>query len=414
MEKPIEKIVSEIETYIKTQNINFLKETELNYKKFVYAVHFDAVRQYSKGYCMRMLVPEKDVLATFNNIPEMSGTKINEAFITQWVVPRNAHMHTSLYYHTLCLIYILAAKHNLEDLAKNALSLILFRIWNGRIIGAIKFCDADTMQYVTNVMMNQKFKAKIYPSPFEMLSEYFSPTIHQFYSKTVISNFSETKRLFEQCYARIKQVFRSNPITNLKTGEKKYASGLQPFYYKAKENGWKISTTKSNNSSEDYDVGENFSSSVYEEQINNVTAFIVMNHNPRYDDDFLEFLTNEIRGLNKASTLKLLMCMHDLKYNDSIQELLQNMFRRMGGLSQSSICNDTFYTDIIRVKIISSKHTQDVINIKELCDSLLADIFVNKYEKKFAYNTVSDTQKSVYRKIVIYGLAYNIRRRLCS
>ncbi len=415
VEKPIDNVVADIENYIKTVDPNFLKTVEINYKKYIYNVHSDAVRQYSKGYCMRLMVPERDVLTTFNIIPEATGTRINEAFIQQWVVPRTAHMHTSLYYHILCLTYIIATKHKLDELAKNSLALLLFRIWNGRIIGVIKFCDPDTMAYVTNVMMNLKFKAKVYPSPFEMICEYFAPTIHTSYGDTVIRDYTETKRLFEQCYGRIKQVFRSNPITNLKTGEKKYASGLQPYYYKAKEQGLKISTMKSNDSSsEDYDISDNFSNSAYEEQINNVVSFIVMNHNPKYEETFLTFLGNEIRGLNKASTLKLLMCIHDLNYNDIIQELLQNIFRRMGSLSQNIICNDNFYKDVIQTRIISSKHTQDVINIKELSDSLLSDIFTNKYDKKFSYSSVSDTQKSVYRKIVIYGIAYNIRRRLCN
>ncbi len=415
MEKPIDNIVAEIEKYIQTSDVHFLKTVDMEYKKLIYNVHSDAVRQYTKGYCMRLMVPERDVLTTYNIVPDMSVTRINQAFSSQWVVPKNAHMHNSPYYHILLLTHLLAVKHKMEDLAKNSLSLILFRIWNGRIIGAIKYCDPDTMQYVTSVMMNNKFKAKLYPSPFEMISEYFSPTINTFYSKNVLSDSTETKRLFEQCYARIKQVFRSNPITNLKTGERKYGTGLQPYYYKAKEQGLKISTIKSgDSSSEDYDIGDSFTSSVYEDQINNVTVFIVMNHNPKYEEEFLNFLSGEIRGLNKSSTLKLLHCIHDLKYNDMVQEILQNIFRRMGNISQSIICNDNFYKDIIQSRIISSKHTQDVINIKEITDALLSDIFTNKYEKKFSYSTVSDTQKSVYRKIIIYGMAYNIRRRLCS
>lgn len=414
MEKPIDKLVNEIEDYVNKTDIHFLKKLDANYKKLIYMVHSDAVRQYSKGYCMRMMVPEKDVNSTFNIIPDMSLEKIGEAFKIQWVVPSEAHMHNSSYYHVLLLVHLLAVRNKLEDLSKNSISLILFRIWNGRIIGAIKYCDPDTMNYVTNVMMNNKFKAKLYPSPFEMICEYFTPTINNFYTKNVLSDSTETKRLFEQCYARIKQIFRSNPIMNLKSGERKYSSGLQPFYYKAKEQGLKISVSKTTSSgSEDYDIGDNFSSSVYEEQVNNVTIFIVMNHNPQYDDKFLSFLIDEIRGLNKQSTIKLLTCIHNLKYHDLIQELLQNMFRRFGSISQAIICSNTFYKDVIQSRIISSKHTQDVINIKELADSLLTDIFEEKYEKKFDYKSISDTQKSVYRKIIIYGLAYNIKKRLC-
>lgn len=412
MNKPIDNLVYEIENYIKA-NPTFLRSLDVEYKKLIYNVHSDAVRQYNKGYCMRLMVPEKEVLVSFSTIQDLSITRISEAFSSQWVVPKTAHMHNSPYYHILLLVNLVASKHGMDELAKNALSLLLFRIWNGRIIGAIKYCDADTMAYVTNVMMNNKFKAKLYSSPFEMICEYFTPTIFDFYSKTVIANSTETKRLFEQCYARIKQIFRSNPITNLKSGDTKYASGLQPFYYKAKEQGLKISTVR-NSGGEDSDITNSFTTSAYEDQINDVTVFIVMNDNPKYEDSFINFLGTEIRGLNKISTLKLLGCIHNLSYHDTIQELLQNIFRRMGGLSQSSICNDNFYTEIIQKKIISSKNTQDVMNIKEILDSLLADIFEKKYDKKMDYSSISDTQKSIYRKIVIYGISYNIRRRLCS
>jgi hypothetical protein len=414
MEKPIDKLIDEIEEYIKNVDMHFIKSLEAVYKKLIYNVHTDVVRQYNKGYCMRIMVPEREVLASLNSVPTLSNLKITEAFTTQWIVPKNAHMHNSTYYHILLLVHLIATKHNNNELAKSSLSLLLFRIWNGRIIGAIKFCDPDTMQYVTSVMMNNKFKAKLYPSPFEMITDYFTPTIHAFYTKNVLSDSTETKRLFEQCYARIKQVFRSNPMTNLKTGEKKYATGLQPYYYKCKEMGLKISTIKTSKNSDDYESSDSFNSSAYEDQINDVTVYIVMNDSPKYEDNFINFLVGEIRGLNKVSTVKLLNCIHHLQYHDIVQDLLQNLFRRFGSITQANMCGDDFYKEFIQKRIISSKHTQDVINIKELADSLLTDIFDTKYEKKFSYSTVSDTQKSVYRKIIIYGLAYNIRRRLCN
>ncbi|MBK7107457.1 MAG: hypothetical protein IPH62_19495 [Ignavibacteriae bacterium] len=414
MDKPIDKLVIEIENYIKNVDSLFLRNLDVEYKKLIYNVHADAVRQYSKGYCMRMMIPEKEVLATFSKIDSIPLYKISEAFASQWIVPKEAHMHNNTYYHILLLVHLCAIKFRMDDLAKNSLSLLLFRIWNGRIIGAIKFCDPDTMNYVTSVMMNNKFISKNHNSPFEMLVNHFSPTIWEKYKNSYLGNSTESKRIFEQCYARVKQVFRSNPILNLKSGEKKYASGLQPFYYKAKENNLKISTIKSGStSSEDYDIDGAFSSSAYDDQISDISNFIVMNHFPKYDEEFLNMLSSEIRGINKQNIVKLVSCIHDLNFNDYIDELLQNIFRRLMGIKKDDICSQTFYTDVILRRIISSKHTQDVVNIKNICDKLLIEIFKNKYEKKFDYEAISDTQKAIYRKLIIYAISYNIRRRIC-
>ena len=107
------------------------------------------------------------------------------------------------------------------------------------------------MAYVVSNMMNKKYYANKYSTPLEMIVQWFVPTIYNKYKSNIISNSDETKRLFEQCFNRLRQIFRSNKVADLDTGGIKYTSGLQPLYFEAKQKGLKISSNTVPNASEE-------------------------------------------------------------------------------------------------------------------------------------------------------------------
>jgi len=252
-------------------------------------------------------------------------------------------------------------------------------------------------------MMSKKFEAPKHETPFELITQYFTPTIFKKYKSYAQKDPVETKRIFQACFNRIRQIFRFDRVADLNTGEIKYRSGLQPLYFKAKEKNLKISTTVSNSES---GVESSLSSNAIEEDIDNITNYIVMNHQPVYPDEFIEFLKTQ-SSAQKTAIVKILTSMHSLTYTDSLREMLEFMFKR---ISLSNLCSSDFMTEV-KNKIISSKHTSDVNRLKDLCDVFLKIIFQKQFN--IDYDKYSSTNRAQLRRIIMYGLAYNIQKYKC-
>jgi hypothetical protein len=88
------------------------------------------------------------------------------------------------------------------------------------------------------------------------------------------------------------------------------------------------------------------------------------------------------------------------------------MFRRIIELTQQQICNPNFFKDI-QSKVISSKHNPDVTRIKDICDKLLIDIMKTKFSKPYDYMSYSATNRAQLKRVIVYGIAYNIQKYKC-
>ena len=87
-------------------------------------------------YCVSFVIPETDVLKVFDDFDTTLIAKLSKAFPETWLVPATAKMANSSYYQALLFICLVGAKIDNNELAKTALSLITFRLWNGRLIWA--------------------------------------------------------------------------------------------------------------------------------------------------------------------------------------------------------------------------------------------------------------------------------------
>jgi hypothetical protein len=294
----------------------------------------------------------------------------------------------------------------MEPLAKQALTLMLFKLWNGRLKSSIPHCSPDTMHYVVSSIMNKKYLPNKYSTPLEMIQNYFVDTIYKKYKSYILSNSKETKRLFEASFNRLRQLFRSGAVADLDNGGQKYASGLQPLYFEAKKKGLKINTSRT--SVDDEEV----SSSTFEDQVDNITNYIVMNPNPNYPKEFVDFLLQQSKSQEKNLKV-ILTSLHKMEYDEYIKELLTLIFRRISDLNQQSICSESFQSQIQK-RIISSKHNHEVNQIKLIASKLLQDILQTKFSIPYNFMGYSDTNRSQLIRIVIYMLAYNIQKFNCN
>jgi hypothetical protein len=302
------------------------------------------------------------------------------------------------------LIVLYAAKNNKPILGEFALKLILYRIWNGRILKLIKWCNPEIMAAAVSTTTQRLIKK--YSTPLDLIQNHFAPTIYATYVSYLIRDSGATKRVFEQCFDRIKQIFGQDSRVDLTTGERRYHKGIQPAYYDAHANKNRIVKKQ-------IDDDDGFNSSKTNSLIETVVTFITVKQT-KYDPKFVELVASNIKGLKTASIPAILTKIHQMKYSDIIREIVELYFNRLRGISENDLCASKFY-DTVKINIISSKNNQNVEYIKLLCDKLLDSIFKNDMDKKYNdYMKLSSNARAPYKNIIIYGIGYNIQRAVCE
>ena len=79
----------------------------------------------------------------------ISSDEVKTAFVNDWGVAHiDAYMVKNVYYHILLLLLTLGLRKHNEQMQKDALMLILVKLWNGRRIKFIRYCNQDVMRYV--------------------------------------------------------------------------------------------------------------------------------------------------------------------------------------------------------------------------------------------------------------------------
>lgn len=386
------------------------KRLHAKVQKINHTVQMNFIQKHEEGYCARFIIPDRDFNNVFSDFPDIKDIDITSAFRLAWKLPSSgAHMHSNVYYQKLCLIAYHAAKTDNNELGNFAVRLILFRIWNGRITKLIKWCNPDIMAAAIANCKSRKFEFKKHETPLDLIQNYLAPTIWIKYKEYILRDISETKRLFEQCFQRVKQMFGSGARKDLKTGETRYQSGLQPFYYRAAEERNKILVSKN----DDSDFDNIVTSSDIENLTNSVVTYITLS-DQEYDQNVVNEITKKVTGIKRSKILTILEKIHQLKYSDILKDITELFFRKLTGINKQEYCSENYY-ELIRVRILSSKNNQDIENLKTLIDMLLDQIFRNDLDKVYDdYMQKTINQRSQYRAIIIFGLAYNIKSIICQ
>lgn len=411
----IEKLLQHIEDQFSADSTLLVKVTN-KIKDIARNVYADAITQ-TTSYCMTFKIFESQVY-DLCSLVKLDKDAVKEAFIADWQVPRNAYMVCNVYYHILLLFVIIGLRKNNKDITDRALTLMLVKLWNGRRIKFIKFCNPDVMRYVI-ANLNGKYKAHHHETPIDLINNHFVPTLINKYGPSIKANPSETKTLFDRAWSRITQTFISRRVVDLETGEKRGTSGLAPLYYDANEKNLKISKPGSNvdalNSDAEVSALDSFSSNANDELINQIANYIVMNFNAfsNYDDNFIKFLIENCTT-NKNGLQVILNGMHSIELIEIIREILELMFKQLQGrISKLDVCNADFINTTIKKKFISSKHSVTITTLKQLVDTLLEKIF-DKHIKYTPYSSYCNPRKGHMRKIIFYGIGYNIQKFICN
>lgn len=363
-----------------------------------------------QGYCSKFSIKVRD----YKNILQLlnlTEKDLYDAFAKDWGsgAMRN-HMHSDPYYQTFLFLLYVGIKEDNKKISESALSCVLFKLWNGRKTKFLQYCNKDIMKYVTTYMCSRKHLANKHDTPYELIQNYFVPALLKKYSDMVLRGSDGLKRIFEQSYTRLRQMFVFRSRTDLQTGKKVSDGGLLPLYKKAKEEGNSIGSI---NVKQDEDspaqFGDFMSASDLDEIINTTVEKIVMNPNKKYSNVFIENLRKEYR-VKKQVIEALAVQLHDHEYHDQLHDIYSILLNKLEISSKDQICSPQF-TDNVKKKIMSSKNNRTINELEKKLMSLLDQMLKETIQRSISeYSNVFHIQ---LRKMLIRILIYNLRAAVC-
>jgi hypothetical protein len=420
-ENLIDNLVKEFMNY--DINGTLLSKIELKLKiEFQQVLSDPAIS--TDGYCCKFKISglQSTIEKFYNEITFLKKGDLQYVFTKTWGIPLGVStMREDPYYLFLILVSLYAMrkqrslyKPEENPIAKLCQLLILIKIWNGQLRIFIPFCQPDVMRYVTSNMMRKSYSANKYDNPLQLLRmAYIEPqgsSIPKRYFQRMYDDSSKSIEMIDAAWKRVRQLFASGKERNILKHTQRYGSGIAPKYHEAAASNLRISNAKSFDS-ETGDISDNYSNSSYDEFVDVISNSITMTSKPTYPENFKEFVKSEC-GF-EASRITLLMTgIHELKYQDGINEILQNVFARMSGMIKEDVCGNDFYKKI-KKNVISSKHNKNVDEVKKIADKMCESIYRDKL-KVTDYNRWTANYKTNSINVIIYAIAYNIKKHICS
>jgi len=365
-----------------------------------------------ESFCFKFNLPITLVNNFYKKL-SINPSDLGNAIKSDWGSTLTA-MHNDPYYQILLLFIYYGVTEKKEMFAQNALMILLLKIWNGRKSKFFKYCDKRIMKYVISNMLTNRHVLSKYENPVMLLRDYFVPTLLSKYGPEIRLDIFKLKRLFEQCWARVRQIFVFNSRTNLQSGKSEAQGGLLPLYMKAHDEGLHISTphmSGSNNQSDD-------SSNTYEEYatthnrdsiVSKTVDYIVLNKSVKYPINFITEV-NHKTNVSVKIIEKIVDFVHLNSNFDVIQNLIVLILSRCNISSEQDICKGDF-SNLIQKNVISSKNNEEVNNIQRLLDSMLIKFFKEVLNADF--NKYSNVHKIKIRNVIIYALEHNLFKVNC-
>ena len=361
-----------------------------------------------ESFCFKFNIP----LAGVNNlykILNLNPIEVGLIYKADWGNILTA-MHKDPYYQILLLLVYHGVIQKKDAFARNALMVLMLKIWNGRKSHFFKFCDKRVMKYVIAAMLTNRHHTSKFENPVTLLKDHFVPTILEKYAPEVRNDISKLKRLFEQTFARVVQIFAQNKRTNLQTGKPEAQGGLLPLYMKARSEGLYLSTPNASAGEEGGAPGfEEFETTHNRDEIvSKTTDFIIMNK--------ISYPTSLISEINQKTNVsskiidQILTSLHDHSNFEVIQNLIVLILSRCNISSIGDICKSEFSANIQK-NVISSKNNEETNKIQRLVDILLEKVFREKLQIRF--DNYSVVHKIKIRNVIIFALEYNLFRVNC-
>jgi hypothetical protein len=364
-----------------------------------------------ESFCFKFslpLVPVNNFYKTLHLDPK----EVDKAIHADWGKTLTK-MHSDPYYQILLLFIYYGVTEKKEMFAKNALMILLMKIWNGRKSKFFKYCDKRVMKYVISNELTNRHVLSKYENPVSLLKDYFMPTLLKKYGPEVNRDIIKLKRLFEQSWARIRQLFVFNARTNIQTGKSEAQGGLLPIYMKAKEDGTYLSTKMvRNNMGDDENVTgyEDYASTHNRDNIvSKTTDYIILNKSNKYSQNFVSEV-NKKTNVSVKIIEQILDYIHIQRNYDIVENLIVLILSRCNITSKKDICKRDF-TNNVRKNVISSKNNTEVNKIQRLLDKMLDTFFKEKLRSNF--NKYSNVHKIKIRNVIIYALEHNLVKLNC-
>lgn len=375
----------------------------------------EASRLADQGYAFKFTLRSTNVRNLFPLL-KLNTVAVAQAFQADWGYPSNAKMYDDPYYHVLLLVLRYGLRRKDQSLAEHSLLLILVKVWNGRKAKYLRYCDSRVMLYVTENMLNRKFLASKFDTPYSMLKGHFVPTILKTYGNRVIGNSGSLKKVFQETWKRINQMFVHNLRINMATGKKEAQGGLLPLYMKAKQEGLMISVT----APKEYDAALYVRPA--EDHVERrrrfadaVVKYIGKKGHSGYPEDFLNMVSREV-GLTPLEVLETLMLLHRPEDHEvigsiiectlallSLRETEEEMFRQL--LVPGML-------DTVKEKVINASDPHDRKRLNDLIEMIMP---MAKRRKPQEERTPHEKlHKPKRRALVIYGIYRNIREYIFS
>lgn len=400
---------SKIEESLLTDR-NLEQKVFVELSKMVSSAYQHAMQQTELGYCFKFNLPIIPVSKKLYKLIGIDNKDTFNAFKKDWGadVMRN-RMHKDPYYQILLMLIYYGLKHKKIQIAENALFILLMKIWNGRREHYLPSCYPEIMNYVIS-RMNKKYIAGNFDGPLFVIKDYFIPTILKKYSSNVLRNPSNKeglKRMFEQCWSRVAQMWAQNTQVNLQTGKKEKTGGFLPLYIKAKNDGSALSTKVG-----DVENEINYMSVNEREEISqDIADFITTNTNKKYSDNY-------INSLYRKSNVKIKMIrviidgMHNYTLYDQIQETIILILSRLNINQKEDICKSDIYSRL-RKNVISSKNNVEVQKIRRLCNYILNKIFEkNQININIEKDYTPPTQVK-FRSLLLELILVDMKKVIC-
>ena len=367
-----------------------------------------AMQSAELSYCFKFNLPYTKISKILNPL-NISNQQVYSAFQRDWGVNvMKNKMHKDIYYQNLLLLVYYGLVTKKTMVAENAFFAILIKIWNGRKEKYIKFCEPKIMKYIVGTM-NKKFLAANYDGPLYLIHEYFVPTLLKKYSANILRDpggREGLKRLFEQSWGRIDQLFCQNRQINIQTNTKHCQGGFLPLYMKAKEEGSWV-----NSDVGDQEEQSSFMSVNEREQISqDVADYITSNTNVKYSETFINSLHRE-SNVNKKIITLLLDGIRDYSFHEYLVELLLLILSRLNIQQKEDVCKSDIFVRFKR-NIVSSKNNVDVRKINKITNKLINDIF-KKNQMDINITDYSLPQQGKIRRIFLSIILSEMRKVIC-
>ena len=344
-------------------------------------VYLDA--QTSTTFCHRFLIPSNlpNILFKIYGVPE---EKIKQDF-------RHFGMHTNKmyedpYYQSLLILYLAGVYLNDEALRKLSLFLILIKLYNGRIYVYFRVkCDDEIASYIIRNKLSglSLFKEK---TPLQFLSYYIDTLESKYLHDIKRDPLKYTKRLFEQAWGRINQVFRK----------------LSQLYYEAHKSGEKdISVqTVAKNEKNELSINDSLFESTAEliiDKYKKAKLLKAIKLPPEEKKYLAKLLTVTESAIDKVEEY--------INNEHNSAEVTAQLHALLKALKVSSE-NDLHRLPIVYSidTVLGRKTEPNSVKFKEEVDASLSQIFGPVFMKH-----ISVTQKLKLRKLYSYILFYQLK-----